>query len=170
MDDVTLLPLKVGIYIFCACFALLSAVAFGTRPTRAMAHHLPHAYAPTRLFGHALACWALGVGTATSHTLFEGGTLIDALLPMGMLCMMTLAQVGRSAAQSFAVGHFALFSTLCWGGYLSGLVHPLHAVAFPSHLVFYTAFFAAVATLLGAGLVHVISDSTAPRRARAISP
>ena len=166
MDDVTLLPLKVGIYIFCACFALLSAVVFGTRRPRAVAHHLPHAYAPTRLLGHALGYWALGVWTATGHTLFEEGTLVDGLLPMGVLCMTTLALVGRSAVQHHAVPHFALFSTLCWGGYISGLVHPLHAVAFPSHLVFYTASFATVATLLGAVLVHVLSDDALASRQR----
>lgn len=122
MDDVTLLPLKFGIYAVMALFALGAAWTLRTRHALPSSHRLPHEFAITNLLGVPALFWGLGAMASLARPHANIGHVhMEAVIT---LCVMVVAMFGLVAVVStrrFALRSLVLYHTLIWGGLISGI-------------------------------------------------
>lgn len=123
MDDYGLYEIKVGIYAFCALFALITAFMMRHKTPLPGAFKLPHAYAPERMLMSSSFYWGVGVLGMLSRPMMQYGQLhVEAIIISALMCVTSLALVARSVSKAMPRAYFALYSVLCWGGLISGVI------------------------------------------------
>ncbi len=122
MEDMTLLPLKLGIYAVMALFALGAAWTLRTRSPLPTSYRLPHGICATNLIGIPTLFWALGaMATLARPYASLGHVHMEAVIT---LCVMAVTMIGLVAivsARELAMRSFVLYHTLIWGGLISGV-------------------------------------------------